>query len=200
MNCLNSSCALEHDTNPDKPKYRPPFLDHFDRKKTEPPTIMPDLKALHQQQMQQVNSSQHHAAAMQHQHAMSPQASPVTQTNQQPPSVGGGVSAVVDTSPCAPSLHNLQAQQDAERDRYLSHLQLQLNQISAANQLGLQHLMHGGGAVDSQQQASEIIVPRAPMDGGAMKYQRNFVDGEFEFVCLVLLIAICKSLYQLNIA
>lgn len=26
---------LEHNTNPDKPKYRPPFLDHFDRKKTE---------------------------------------------------------------------------------------------------------------------------------------------------------------------
>lgn len=27
--------ATEHDTNPDKPKYRPQFLDHFDRKKTE---------------------------------------------------------------------------------------------------------------------------------------------------------------------
>lgn len=25
----------EHDTNPDKPKYRPQFLDHFDRKKSE---------------------------------------------------------------------------------------------------------------------------------------------------------------------
>lgn len=91
---------------------------------------------------------------------------------------------VVDTSPSAPSLHNMQVQQDAERERYLSHLQLQLNQISAANQLGLQHLMHGGGggAADSQQQAAEIIVPRAPMDGGAMKYQRNFVDGDLEFV------------------
>lgn len=160
---------------------------------------MPDLKALHQQQMQQVNSSQHHAAAMQHQHAMSPQASPVTPVNPQPPSVGGGVSAVVDTSPSAPSLHNLQAHQDAERDRYLSHLQLQLNQISAANQLGLQHLMHGGGAVDSQQQqqAADIIVPRAPMDGGAMKYQRNFVDGEFEFVSLVF---VCKCFRKFNIS
>lgn len=27
--------STEHDTNPDKPKYRPQFLDHFDRKKTE---------------------------------------------------------------------------------------------------------------------------------------------------------------------
>lgn len=26
---------VEHDTNPDKPKYRPQFLDHFDRKKTD---------------------------------------------------------------------------------------------------------------------------------------------------------------------
>lgn len=35
MFILFNSINLEHDTNPDKPKYRPPFLDHFDRKKPE---------------------------------------------------------------------------------------------------------------------------------------------------------------------
>lgn len=170
-----SHIYTEHDTNPDKPKYRPPFLDHFDRKKTEPPTILTDLKALHQQQQQQVHASQHQAAAMQHQHAMSsqqaaPLAAPAAEFAQQHP---------IDAQPSAPSLYNMQqVQQDAERQRYLSQLQLQLNQISAANQMGLHHLMHGG---DSQQQ--QPVEMNAPRDGGgAMKYQRNFVDGEFDFV------------------
>lgn len=35
INILLFFFAAEHDTNPDKPKYRPQFLDHFDRKKTE---------------------------------------------------------------------------------------------------------------------------------------------------------------------
>lgn len=188
---LNTYFLKEHDTNPDKPKYRPPFLDHFDRKKTEPATILPDLKALHQQQLQQVHASQHHAAVQQHQHAMSPAAQspvapPVPSEFQQ--SNNQHQHGAVDTSPSAPSLHNLQqaqAAQDAERQRYLSHLQLQLNQISAANQMGLQHLMHSA----DNQQVADIISPRAPINvisggggGGAMKYQRNFVDGEFEFV------------------
>lgn len=139
----------EHDTNPDKPKYRPPFLDHFDRKKTETPQILPDVEAA----------------------AINAAAAQLQSSVQQPPAQHVDAIVNVAVAPSAPSLLSIQAQE--ERQRYQSHLQLQLNQISAANQMGVQHLMHGGAP-------NEVITPRAPE--GQPKYQRNFVDGEFEFV------------------
>lgn len=139
----------EHDTNPDKPKYRPPFLDHFDRKKTDSPQILPDVEAA------AITAAAHQQSTPNH-----------------PQHIDAAVN--ITAMPSAPSLHSLQAQE--ERQRYQSHLQLQLNQISAANQIGVQHHMHGGGVTN------EVITPRAPE--GQPKYQRNFVDGEFEFVSI----------------
>lgn len=82
------------------------------------------------------------------------------------------VTPVIPPLPSAPPQNT---QTNEERQRYQSHLQLQLNQISAANQMGVQHMMHGGGGgVESP------VAPHRAQDG--MKYQRNFVDGEFEFV------------------
>lgn len=128
----------EHDTNPDKPKYRPPFLDHFDRKKAEA------INSLVQQPLAVLLDS-------------------------------NDVTPVIPPLPSAPPQNT---QTNEERQRYQSHLQLQLNQISAANQMGVQHMMHGGGGgIESP------VAPHRAQDG--MKYQRNFVDGEFEFVSLV---------------
>lgn len=126
--------CIEHDTNPDKPKYRPPFLDHFDRKKTEAVNNMINMDA-------ETNSN-----------AIKP-------LNGTP-------------SPSAPPEQPVQSIE--ERQRYQSHLQLQLNQISAANQMGVQHLMHHG--------AGENVILHQRQQDPVNKYQRNFVDGDFEFV------------------
>lgn len=81
-------------------------------------------------------------------------------------------------TPSAPPLQNTQTNE--ERQRYQSHLQLQLNQIQQANQMGVQHMMHGGAAAAAA--GGGVCEPVAPHRGDPMKYQRNFVDGEFEFV------------------
>ncbi|KAG4076890.1 hypothetical protein HA402_015877 [Bradysia odoriphaga] len=128
------STMKKHDTNPDKPKYRPPFLDHFDRKKTEAVNNMINMDA-------ETNSN-----------AIKP-------LNGTP-------------SPSAPPEQPVQSVE--ERQRYQSHLQLQLNQISAANQMGVQHLMHHG--------AGENVILHQRQPDPVNKYQRNFVDGDFEFL------------------
>ncbi len=80
-------------------------------------------------------------------------------------------------SPSAPPPPEQPVQSVEERQRYQSHLQLQLNQISAANQMGVQHLMHHG--------AGENVILHQRQQDPVNKYQRNFVDGDFEFVSLI---------------
>lgn len=60
-----------------------------------------------------------------------------------------------------------------QRQRYQSHLQLQLNQISAANAMGMQQFLH---------QAADNMINIQARQHEPMKYHRNFVDGDFEFV------------------
>lgn len=86
--------------------------------------------------------------------------------------------APVTTVPQVPAATPITAD---ERQRYQSHLQLQLNQISAANQMGMQHLMHHGAGENARIQARAQDI----------KYQRNFVDGDFEFVSLINCPLIC---------
>lgn len=80
-------------------------------------------------------------------------------------------------SPSAPPEQPVQSIE--ERQRYQSHLQLQLNQISVANQMGVQHLMHHG--------AGENVILHQRQQDPVNKYQRNFVDGDFEFVSYIRL-------------
>ena len=67
-----------------------------------------------------------------------------------------------------------QAMTEEQRQRYQSHLQLQLNQISAANAMGMQQFLH--------QAADNMVNIQARHHEQPAKYQRNFVDGDFEFV------------------
>uniref|UniRef100_A0A1L8DKI6 non-specific serine/threonine protein kinase n=2 Tax=Nyssomyia neivai TaxID=330878 RepID=A0A1L8DKI6_9DIPT len=130
----------EHDSDPEKPKYRPLFMDHFDRKANVAPGV---------------------AQAM-------AEASQVTEN-------GGNV------EPSAPPHEQMTPaptgmQGNEERQRYQSHLQLQLNQISAANAAGMQQMLH------HQMGADNVINLQMRNLENPMKYQRNFVDGDFEFL------------------
>lgn len=151
--------CLEHDTNPDKPKYRPPFLDHFDRKKID------NINSLATTQQQLDNSN------------ATPSVTSTTPSNNVINHQSPNSPAVTPTAPSASLLPIVS--NDEPQQRYQSHLQLQLNQISAANQMGIQHLMHGDNAAIMQPPRAQEIVSGG---GGGVKYQRNFVDGEFEFV------------------
>lgn len=188
---------LEHDTNPDKPKYRPPFLDHFDRKKIDAMNSVATTPAEYEQKLNNSTTSQ----------------TPTTPTAVQQPSMP--LNSVQSPNSNKQQQIDLNQQQhlqmqpptapiDSDRQRYQSHLQLQLNQISAANQMGMQHMMHhaagiggggvGGGGID------QIIPQRQPLD--VMKYPRNFVDGEFEFVCIIithLLNELLNSIFLMNL-
>lgn len=62
---------------------------------------------------------------------------------------------------------------EEQRQRYQSHLQLQLNQISASNAMGVQQFLH---------QAADNLINVQSRHHDPMKYHRNFVDGDFEFV------------------
>lgn len=136
------STMKQHDTNPDKPKYRPPFLDHFDRKKPETAISSPNAA-------QNITN--------------------VVATNGQENSI-----PQEPRTPTAPVPTNVQ-NNAAAASRYQSHLQLQLNQISAANQLGMQQMFHHGGmGIDN--------LPGRHPDNGQKFNHRNFVDGEFEFL------------------
>lgn len=59
---------------------------------------------------------------------------------------------------------------NADRQRFQSHLQLQLGQISAKATEGIVHL------------ASDPNIQRFHDNNQQVKYQRSFVDGDFEFV------------------
>lgn len=135
-------------------------MDHFDRKKID---NINSLAITTTSSIQQLDNSNATPSVI---------TTPLNNVNQSPNSP-----AVTPTAPSAPLLPNVAA--NDEPQRYQSHLQLQLNQISAANQMGIQHLMHGDNAAILQQSRPQEVVSGA---GGGVKYQRNFVDGEFEFV------------------
>lgn len=121
-----------HDTGPGEvgKKYRPLFLDHFDKKEAEV------------KQSQQGNGLN-----------VKP-ISPVTLDEQ------GGYFF---------SKQPLEEMSNADRQRFQSHLQLQLGQISAKATEGIVHL------------ASDPNIQRFH-DNQQVKYQRPFVDGDFEFL------------------
>lgn len=133
----------EHDSDPEKPKYRPLFMDHFDRK----PNVTANVA---------------HIIA-------------------EGPPVVDNRAPVIPSAPPAEQITPTSAevqQAEEERQRYQSHLQLQLNQISAANAAGMQQMLHHqmGQPVDN------VINLQMRNFENPMKYQRNFVDGDFEFV------------------
>ncbi|XP_035793786.1 serine/threonine-protein kinase 3-like isoform X1 [Anopheles albimanus] len=173
------STMKRHDTNPDKPKYRPLFLDHFDKKEAEAASFgnskMAEVNSHHHQQQLQVPASamssfddgspseldgDHSPSSpllspqqqQQQHHQQLQHGEPLATSPQQPqPQVQKTVSTAAAThSPVTPSAppmsqgfdeHQLQQQQqqqaqqqfNEERQRYQSHLQLQLNQISAVS-------------------------------------------------------------------
>ncbi|XP_059614362.1 serine/threonine-protein kinase hippo isoform X2 [Phlebotomus argentipes] len=130
----------EHDSDPEKPKYRPLFMDHFDRKT--------NVAAGGVQVMPEVTP---HVPHVENGTPVTPSAPPAEATS--PPVV------------------------NEERQKYQSHLQLQLNQISAANAAGMQQMLHHQmGAADN------VINLQMRNLENPMKYQRNFVDGDFEFL------------------
>ncbi|XP_052869901.1 serine/threonine-protein kinase 3 [Anopheles cruzii] len=171
------STMKRHDTNPDKPKYRPLFLDHFDKKEAEAASFgnskVAEVNNHHHQQLQMgcfdddgspgdlnVNQSPDSTPITL---SASPQnlqkeqirlVEPIVATSQQPqPQVQKSGNSPVSASPSkvtpsAPPLsqgydeHQLQQHQqqqkaqqqfNEERQRYQSHLQLQLNQISGVS-------------------------------------------------------------------
>lgn len=158
------STMKRHDTNPDKPKYRPLFLEHFDKKEAENNIItstnfkMNDNETLPEIPKMQV---------------------PAKNTPQQ-----------IQQMQNAPPSRDLS---DAEeRQRFQSHLQLQLNQISA---------------IQTQQmiQQSPPQIPTAPVPtemgdnlhhqlqqqqyhqqqaDNLIKYRMNALDNDYEFVSI----------------
>ncbi|GAB0096185.1 Serine/threonine-protein kinase hippo [Sergentomyia squamirostris] len=138
----------EHDSDPEKPKYRPLFMDHFDRK-----TSVAANAAQLASEIAQVTENGSPVIA--------PSAPPIEQVQ------------------TAANNHQQQLVNNEERQRYQSHLQLQLNQISAANAAGVQQMLHqqmGAAAADN------VINFQMRNLENPMKYQRNFVDGDFEFL------------------
>lgn len=158
------STMKRHDTNPDKPKYRPLFLEHFDKKEAENNIItssnfkINDNEALHEVPKMQV---------------------PAKNTPQQ----------IQQMQNALPSRDLTDAE---ERQRFQSHLQLQLNQISAIQtqqmiqqsppqlptapvptEMGdnLQHQLQQQQY--HQQQADNLI-----------KYRLNALDNDYEFVSI----------------
>lgn len=99
------------------------------------------------------------------------------QLNQQQPQPSA---PVLSESELAMQQQHQQQQQmmsEEQRQRYQSHLQLQLNQISAANAMGMQQFLHQAADNMMNMQARQHHDQPPPA-----KYQRNFVDGDFEFV------------------
>lgn len=197
---------VEHDTNPDRPKYRPLFLEHFDRKTS---ITAANMSA---QLLQQ--HSQHSAAdavsaaeignnknnnAQQYQNQEEILAEQQLQYRQQQGfDQSEAPSAPVLTEaellqlgdPNNVAMHQQQQQQmisEEQQARYQSHLQLQLNQISAANAMGMQQFLH---------QAADNMMNIQARHHEPAKYQRNFVDGDFEFVSDKLLFS--KGYYILD--
>ncbi|KAL9701696.1 hypothetical protein quinque_005137 [Culex quinquefasciatus] len=170
------STMKRHDTNPDKPKYRPLFLDHFDKKEAEAASFVTKANNQHNYNDDESSSPEdpHQDASPQR-----PQPQVQTPTKQQ-------VQQVPD--PSAPPLtQSLEEQQlNEERQRFQSHLQLQLNQISAANSPNMQH------QIQYQQSPVAVTTPDGLGGGGgggngAMEaHNRNFnnrinlIDSEYD--------------------
>lgn len=127
------STMKKNNTNPDKPKYRPPFLDHFDRKKTEVIKNVVNLNNI-------LNSSE----------VLYSEAENIKKNTE------------ISTG----SHENIVA------SRFYPNFQLQLNQISATNQLRMPQICH----VAPNTVVHNLIEP----DHGH-KY-RTFRDSEFEFL------------------
>lgn len=156
------STMKRHDTNPDKPKYRPLFLEHFDKKEAENNIITStNFKINDNEALQEVPKMQ----------------VPAKNTPQQ----------IQQMQNALPSRDLTDAE---ERQRFQSHLQLQLNQISAIQtqqmiqqsppqlptapvptEIGdnLQHQLQQQQY--HQQQADNLI-----------KYRMNALDNDYEFV------------------
>lgn len=186
------STMKRHDTNPDKPKYRPLFLDHFDRKEAEAASFVTKSTSQHS-----FNDDESSSPEDPHQDASPQRPQPQVQTpskqQQQMPQPQQQQQQQQIPSPSAPPLtQSLEEQQlNEERQRFQSHLQLQLNQISAAN--GPTNQMH-----QQQQQQQQIQYQQSPVavttpDGiggggnGAMEaHNRNFnnrinlIDSEYD--------------------
>lgn len=152
----DDSTMKDNDSNAERPKYRPQFMDFMDRldiKKTEAVN-----------KLSSENAKEYHN--------ISEDSSPEEQSNER-----SGNQFINDKNnqeilPSAPQLNAITGGQID--DRYQSQLQMQLNQISAANQMGLQH----GPPV-------KILNDNALMRHRSreqFKYQRNFLDGDFEQV------------------
>lgn len=193
----------EHDTNPDRPKYRPLFLEHFDRKSSiTAANIGAQLLQQHAQQSAEmdaanagapesnINVNNSNNAQQQYQNQEEILAEQQQQLRQQ--QLGYDHPQQHQVVPSAPALteaellqlndvNNVVMQQqqqmmtEEQRQRYQSHLQLQLNQISAANAMGMQQFLHQ--AADNMMNQVQARAPNEPT-----KYQRNFGDGDFEFV------------------
>lgn len=159
-----------HDTNPDKPKYRPLFLDHFDKKEAEAVNFV--TKTNNQSTYDDDSSSPEDQDAS----PQRPQPQVQTPSKQQP---------------SAPPLTVEEQQLNDERQRYQSHLQLQLNQISAVSPN-----MH-------QQQQQQVQYQQSPMavtpDGGGggagngleahnriYNNRINLIDSEYDSVSAIL--------------
>ncbi|KAJ9595224.1 hypothetical protein L9F63_013485, partial [Diploptera punctata] len=126
-----------HDTGPGESgkKYRPLFLDHFDKKEAE------NIKGNGQPHL----SPSHRVSTGDH-----------------------NVNSVHKPSTPSPQSPQLSAE---ERQRFQNHLQRQLNQISGA----------GGGGPLHHQPTVEPFQARHHHENQA-KFQRGFVDGDFEFL------------------
>lgn len=158
------STMKRHDTNPDKPKYRPLFLEHFDKKEAENNIITSthfktnDNDALHEVPKMQV---------------------PAKNTPQQ-----------IQQMQNAPPSRDLT---DAdERQRFQSQLQLQLNQISAiqtqqliqqsTTQLPTAPIMSEmGDNLQHQLQQQQYHQQQAE---NLIKYRMNALDNDYEFVSI----------------
>lgn len=110
------STMKRHDTNPDKPKYRPLFLDHFDKKEAEAASFVTKSSTQHCYDDDSSSPEDQDASPQRPQ----PQVHTPTKKHQKP------------TAP--PLSQSIEEQQlNEERQRFQTHLQLQLSQISAAS-------------------------------------------------------------------
>lgn len=205
LNILRLIILSEHDTNPDRPKYRPLFLEHFDRKSSiTAANIGAQLLQQHAQQSAEMsaanagtpesngNVNNSNSAQQQYQNQEEILAEQQQQLRQQQLGYDHPQQQQHQVVPSAPALteaellqlndvNNVVMQQqqqmmtEEQRQRYQSHLQLQLNQISAANAMGMQQFLHQ--AADNMMNQVQARAPNEPT-----KYQRNFGDGDFEFV------------------
>ncbi|XP_055601584.1 serine/threonine-protein kinase 3 [Uranotaenia lowii] len=164
------STMKRHDTNPDKPKYRPLFLDHFDKKESSNFVSKPSNQINYDDDSSSPEDGQDGSPQQ-------PQAQTPTKQQQQQ-----------QQQPSAPPLtQSLEEQQmNEERQRFQSHLQLQLNQISAVSPNMPVHPVQ----YQQQQQSPMAMTPDGMGGGGGgggmEAHNRNFnnrinlIDSEYD--------------------